>query len=259
MFIVSALVVFGALRLVAMAVMAVARRVGRPQLDGAAPRRRQHLPSGRADADGRDLARPRPRRARHRDRDRCQPAPGVRDRAPREGAVVLLPRYSGTRSRALRHFRTERGAACRPRARPHAARPDRLGARCEGRGTRTQARRGMGAAERPRAHLHRRFADRFAADRGRVVGQGLFRPGAGLVREEGRRGAGPQDRRRGRRQRARPEHDRPRRQSAHRRLAVARHQLRHGVLARRLRRRAGGRHRHRHLPRRRQRCRGDRR
>ncbi len=47
-------------------------------VDRAAARHRQHLPARRADADGRDLARPRARLARHRARGRRQSAPAIR-------------------------------------------------------------------------------------------------------------------------------------------------------------------------------------
>ena len=113
-------------------------------------------------------------------------------------------------------------------------------------GRKHQAERGrrLGAAKRPRHHLCRRDPGRLAAGRGQMVGAGLRRAAAGLVREEDRRRPRPQDRRSGHRQRARPQHHRPHRQYAHGRLAEPRHQFRHGVFAARLRRRAAYPSRH---------------
>ena len=56
---------------------------------------------------------------------------------------------------------------------------------------------------------------RLAAGRRQMVGPGLCRAAAALVREEHRRWPRPQARRPGHRQRARPQHHRPHRQSAH--------------------------------------------
>ena len=89
---------------------------------------------------------------------------------------------------------------------------------------------------------------------------GLQGAAAGLVREEDRRRARAEDRRSDRGQRARPQHRGAHRQPARRRMGKSRHQFRAGVLAQRLRRRAAHRHRHadlsgrRHSRRRKPRC-----
>ena len=127
---------------------------------------------------------------------------------------------------------------CEGRGRADAARAHRRRARRQGRGPQAHHRCRMGAAERPRPDLYRRDAEGLQGGRGRVVGRRLFRPAAGLDREEDRRRARAQARRRDRGQRARPRHPGQDRQYAHHRLAGARHQFRAGVLAQRLQGRA---------------------
>ena len=94
-FVVAAAGVFVLLRLVAALLMMLARRAPRPR----SPVVRLaianiHRP-GSADAERRAVARPRARPARHRDRDRRQSAQAVHGGAARQGAVLLLHRYSG--------------------------------------------------------------------------------------------------------------------------------------------------------------------
>ena len=72
---------------------------------------------------------------------------------------------------------------------------------------------------------------------GELVGSGLWRSAAGLVREEACRRPRPEARRQRHRECARPQRHRQDRQHAHRRLAEPRHQLRAGVLAQRVSRR----------------------
>ena len=88
-------------------------------LDRVAARHRQYPPAGRADADRDAVARPWACAARHRDRDRRQSASRVHRGAAGQGAVVLLPRYPGSRRRAAstrsctRRRRAPRSNACR--------------------------------------------------------------------------------------------------------------------------------------------------
>ena len=119
-------------------------------------------------------------------------------RAARPGAELLLPRHSRPADAdALRRLRCMR----RRRARTLERVPMLRGRIVAVNGIAAEElkpRRGrrLGAAERPRHHLRRRRARRLARRRGRLVGAGLSRPAAGLVREEDRRRARPQARRR---------------------------------------------------------------
>ena len=207
-------------------------------LDGLAAGHRQYSPPRRADAKRHVVARPRPGVARHRGRDRRQSAPRIGRRAAGEGAVVLLPRYSGGRCGPLRCLRARPGARLDARARADAARPYRRGKRRAGGGTQTGGRLALGAARRPRHYLRRRSSCRLASRRRPVVGRRLFRPAAGVAREPDGAKLQSQDRRYRYRERARPQHHRTDRQSSRRRLGKPRHQFRSGVFARHFRGRA---------------------
>ena len=111
-------------------------------------------------------------------------------------------------------------------------------------------KRRLGAGRRSRHHLFRDRARGLARGRGRMVARRLYGARAGVVRPGAGAGHRPCHRRHHHRQRARALDDRQGRQSQAGRVAVARHQLRHGVLAVHLRRRAAYRPVHPHLPRR---------
>ena len=111
-FVAAAACVFVTLRLVAMLIMWLARNAPRPRYallrlvlanihrPGALTRKR------------RALARSRPRAARHAAADRRQPAPPVRRRAARQGALGVLHRHPGCRRGALRCLRQTACAGC---------------------------------------------------------------------------------------------------------------------------------------------------
>ncbi len=96
----------------------------------------------------------------------------------------------------------------------------------------------LGARRRPRPHLYRLRAARLDHHRGRVVAQRLFRTAAGVVRCRARQGTRTEARRSHHREHPRPQHRCHHRLVAQDRLGIARHQLRHGVLAQHARRRA---------------------
>ena len=117
------------------------------------------------------------------------------------------------------------------RRRADAARPYRCDQGRAGREDRAAPRTALGALRRPRPHLHRHRAGRVDHRRGRVVAEGLYRAAARLLRRRDRQGPWPQARRQGHRQHSRPQRRGEGGQLAQDRLGVARHQLRHGVLA----------------------------
>ena len=166
--------------------------------------------------------------------DRRQPAPPVRrQRCPSKAPSLFFLDIQDADAGALRCLRqaarrrTPRSSACRCCA---AASSARNGVRAE------ELKAPPNAAWVLQSDRGITYADDVPAGSrvvaGRVVATGLSGPAAGLVREQDRRGARPQDRRSGRRQRARPQHHGDARQPARGRLAVARHQFRHGVFAR---------------------------
>ena len=188
---------------------------------------------------------PRPRAARHRDRDRRQPAPAVHGGAAGQGAVVLLRRHPVGRRRALRRLHPRARAAGQARARADAARPHRRGQRRQGRGPQgrrpappgccrataasptpasCRPARGSPAANGgapdyqgpPLVSFEKKIADGLSLKIGDPITVNV------LGRNITARG----------------------RQPAQRRLAEPRHQLRAGVLARHVRRRAAHPHRH---------------
>ena len=244
-FVGAAAAVFVALQLVALLLMAIARRLPHARVDGAAARDRQHPPAGRADADHRAVARAWPRAAGHRDPDRRQSAPAVRRRAAGQGAVVLLRRHPVGRRRALRRLHPQARAGRDARTRADAARPHRVGERHQG-------RRPQGAAAAPPGCCRATAASPIAADvpRGsRVVeGNGGRRTITGRRWSRSRRRSPTASASRsairstvnvlGRNITARIANLRTVR------LAEPRHQLRAGVFAERLRRRAAHPYRH---------------
>ena len=134
---------------------------------------RQHLPARRADALGRDVARPRARGAGHDHPDRRQSAPAIPGGVAGESTLVLLHRHSDRRCRPLRRLPQESGAAIDGRGRADAARTHRRRPRRQGRRAQAVAGFRMGAAERPRPDLYQRSPEGLEGRRGRMVERGL--------------------------------------------------------------------------------------
>ena len=135
-------------------------------------------------------------------------------------------------------FFAAQGARWANRARPDDARADHAGRRHAGRSGQADREIGLGAPRRPRHHLRRDGAERLDARARPVVAGRLRRQAAGLARARHRRRLGFEDRRRHYGQRVRPRDHRDDRQPAHRRLAQIRHQFRVGLLAEHVRWRA---------------------
>ena len=132
---------------------------------------RQYLPARRADAVGRDVARPRPCGAGHRDPDRRQSAPAV----PGGAAGRARRRSISSTFRPAKADRFDAFVRKRPRRNATLERVPMLRGRIVGaNGVKAEdlkpsRRRRMGAAERPRAHLYGRNPARLAGGRRRVV------------------------------------------------------------------------------------------
>ena len=192
--------------------MAVARRLPHAALDGAAARHRQHPPARRADADHRAVARARAGAAGHRDRRSTATCAGSsRARCPSKAPSFYFVDIQSADADTLRRLRCgstrrrRRSSACRCCAaascRRTASRPTTSSRSRTPPGCCRATAASPIATEVPHGSTRRR---------GRLVGAGLQGAAAGLVREEDRRRARPEDRRSGRRQRARPQHRRRR-------------------------------------------------
>ena len=219
--------------------MALARRLPRTPHHHAAAGDRQHPPARRADAVGRDVARPRPRGAGHR--------------SPRSTAICAGNSWrrcrSGRRRSISSTFRPPMPTASAPsssRVAPQSTVEDVPMLR-----GRIVAARGVKADDlKPSQDTEwvlqsdRGLTYTGEVPKGSKVVEGEWwsadYSGPPLVSLEKKIADGleAQDRRRDRRQRARPRHPGHDRQSAQRRLAEPRHQFRAGVLAQRLQGRA---------------------
>ena len=112
------------------------------------------------------------------------------DRAP-SFYFIDIP---STEVQPLRRFPQTSGAGFDTGRRADAARAHRRGPRRQGRGSPSDRRQRMGAAERPRPDLYRGNPQGLEDRRGRMVGRRLFRPAAGLDGKEDRRRAETEDR-----------------------------------------------------------------
>ena len=227
------------------AASASARAVAGPQeparaLDGAPAGDRQHPPARRADAVGRAVARARADAARHAGADRRQSAAADRRQPAGARAELLLRRHPeqprSTPSPALIASEAPDGKLMRgaDAARPHHGAERRR--RAEGRACRRKAPgccAATAASPMPTA-----LPENATLARRRMVAGGLCRRAAGLLLGGGGRRDRAEARRHRHRQRARPQHHRPDRQFPQGRVGIDGHQLRHGVLAQHLCRRA---------------------